>query len=317
VWEREGAWRAGLSILEHDFPKIGRRFLYAPRGPVVGAGWSAKDLEDLFSRVELWAKSRGAVFLKIDPDVPAALDWITPILAKNDFTPAPESGGFSGVQPRCVFRLNIGKNEEELLRAMEQKTRYNIRVAEKKGVRIRPVTERADVETFYKILVETAQRDGFLIRPLKYFLDIAELLGTKGQAQYFLGEKDGQALAGALALTLGPVCWYAYGASSNEGRQHMPNHLMQWTLIQWAKSRGCQLYDFRAVPCDPTPDNPLYGLYRFKKGFGGELTRFVGEYDRVYSPWLYRLWTKGWPMFKKVRKKFLGGARKPAPSPVD
>ncbi|MBI4396554.1 MAG: peptidoglycan bridge formation glycyltransferase FemA/FemB family protein [Elusimicrobia bacterium] len=303
--EREGLWRVGLSILERDFPRIGKRFFYAPRGPVTGEGWSRQDLEALFQVVEERAKARRAVFLKIDPDVTVASDWVRPVLMEAGFTRAPETGGFSGVQPRWVFRLGIDRTEEELLKAMDQKTRYNIRLAEKKGVAIRPIQERSDIETFFKVLAETAQRDRFLIRPVDYFHAIQECLGPRGQAQYFLAEREGRALGGALALAMGPVAWYIYGASSNEGRNYMPNHLMQWTLIRWAKSKGCRLYDFRAVPSNPSPEDPLYGLFRFKKGFGGELTEFVGEFDRVYSPWFYKLWVHGWPLFKSLRKKVL------------
>lgn len=300
--EREGKWRAGVSVLERAFPRTGRCFFYAARGPVPGSGWTPADLAALWQGVENLASRRKAVFLKVDPDVPADADWITPPLREAGFGPAPASGGFAGVQPRCVFRLDIAPPEEALLKGMEQKTRYNIRLAEKRGVRVRTAAGRKDLETFHRILTETGQRDGFLVRPLRYFLDIEELLSGRGQAQYFLAEVEGKALAGALALKLGPVAWYAYGASSGADRQYMPNHLVQWTLIRWAKSHGCRLYDFRAVPCDPSPDNPLQGLYRFKKGFNGRFTRFVGEFDRVYSPWFYRAWVYGWPLFKKIRK---------------
>lgn len=329
VVQRDG-FRVGIQILERDFPKIGYRFFYAPRGPVMGAGCTAEDLNELFRKVEVLARERKAVFLKIDPDIPRSglglpsdplpvfsdlvgenrgADWITDHLVRNKFRKAPEGGGFSGVQPRLVFRLDISKSEEELLQGMEQKTRYNIRLAEKKGVTIRVAEKVQDKETFYRILVETARRDGFLIRPLKYFMDMTECLGEAPSpgvgAQIFLAEREGKPIAGALALRAGPMAWYAYGASANTDRQYMPNHLMQWTLIRWAKSRGCSLYDFRAVPSNPKPEDPLYGLYRFKKGFGAQLTEFVGEYDRVYVPWLYRLWVHGWPLFKKIRRKIL------------
>ncbi|HRY28763.1 MAG TPA: peptidoglycan bridge formation glycyltransferase FemA/FemB family protein [Elusimicrobiota bacterium] len=308
--ERRGGARVGVSVLERDFPKIGRRFFYAPRGPVVATGWRPEDLEQLFLELAGLAKNRRAVFLKMDPDVSLEQDWISSDLRGAGFVPATGGGGFAGVQPRCVFRLKIGASEEELLKNMDQKTRYNIRLAGKKGVTVRPVSDRAEIETFHRILIETGQRDGFMVRPLRYFNDIQDLMGPRGQAQYFLAELGGKALAGALALRFGPVCWYAYGASSNEGRQHMPNHLMQWTMIRWAKSQGCGLYDFRAVPDDPNPQNPLYGLYRFKKGFGGDLVRFVGEFDKVYSPWWYRMWAYGWPVYKSVRKFMRGPARK-------
>jgi lipid II:glycine glycyltransferase (peptidoglycan interpeptide bridge formation enzyme) len=323
---RDGVHQAEVSVLERDLPRTGFRFFYAPRGPRVAETGRPEDVAELFRRVERLARERRAVFLKIDPDVPvsglgagdvvhfpregASSDWITPCLCAAGFRPAPETGGFSGVQPRVVFRLRIDKTEAELLAGMDQKTRYNIRLAERRGVRIRPVSSRADIETFHRILLETGRRDGFLIRPLRYFLDIQETLAPTGHAQFFLAERDevprdDVPLAGALALAEGTTAWYAYGASANHGREHMPNHLMQWTLIRWARARGCALYDFRAVPSRAEPGDPLYGLYRFKKGFGATLTEFVGEYDRVYIPWAYTIWVKGWPLFKKARKALL------------
>jgi lipid II:glycine glycyltransferase (peptidoglycan interpeptide bridge formation enzyme) len=308
VWTRDGRWRAGLSFLERDLPLPGRRLFYAPRGPVVAEGWEPADLAALFGAVEPLARSRGAVLLKIDPDVTGESDWATPALAAAGFRPASASGGFAGVQPRCVFRLDISRPEEELLLAMDQKTRYNIRLSEKRGVTIRETTDPADIATFHGILRETGRRDGFLVRPISYFNGVRELLAPAGQARFFLAEAAGKALAGTLALRMGPVCWYAYGASSSADRHYMPNHLLQWTMIRWAKSQGCRLYDFRAVPCDPSPSDPLHGLYRFKKGFGATFTRFVGEYDRSYSPLLYAAWNRGWPVFKSLRRWMrLGG----------
>jgi peptidoglycan pentaglycine glycine transferase (the first glycine) len=304
--ERDGVWRVGVSALERDFPKIGRRFLYAPRGPLAAEEWRAGDFADLFEAMERLARARKAVFLKMDPDVSEEADWLRAPFESAGFRPAPETGGFSGVQPRCVFRLNIDRAEDEILKGMESKTRYNLRLSEKKGVRVRPVMDDGAVETFHRLLDVTARRDGFLTRPLNYFIAIRDLLGPRGQAQFFLAEKDGAALSGALALTMGPLCWYAYGASSNEERNLMPNYLMQWEMIRWARSKGCKTYDFRAVPSDPSPTDPLYGLYRFKKGFGGEKIRFIGEYDRVYSPLWYGLWTRGWPAFKKIRRLLKG-----------
>lgn len=307
VVARDGQWRAGISVMERDFPVIGRRFFYASRGPIVAEGWNEGDLAELFRQLEILAASRKAIFLKIDPDVEAESDWLSPHIKKAGFVPAPAGGGFSGIQPQCVFRLDISGSEEDILKNMDQKTRYNIRVAEKKGVTIRPIESKQDLETFYRILVETAKRDGFLIRSVRYFTDMADCM--RGNIQYFLAEADGTAIAGSLALTIGPMAWYTYGASSNEHRNLMPNHLMQWTLIRWAKSKACRVYDFRAVPSDITPEHPLYGLYRFKKGFGGKLTTFIGEFDRVYSPTIYNAWVRGWPLYKKIRKILLQGKR--------
>lgn len=302
---RDGAVRAALRILEKDFPKLGYRFFYAPRGPILETGWAEEDLDELFQRAEVLARERRAVLLKIDPDVPAPEELLTGALRQNGFRLAPAVGSLSGVQPRCVFRLDLRPSEEELLAGMDQKARYNIRLAEKKGVTVRPVSDRKDVETFFRLLQETAVRDKFLIRPLRYLLDIQEQFEPRGDAQFFLAEREGAAIAGALALKSGPLCLYAYGASANTGRQYMPNHLVQWTMVRWAKAHGCLVYDFRGVPSNPLPDDPLFGLFRFKKGFGGVFTEFIGEYDRVYVPWLYWLWIYGWPLFKKIRHLLL------------
>lgn len=302
---REGAVRAALRVLEKDFPKIGYRFFYAPRGPILETGWTGADLDELFRRAETLARERRAVFLKIDPDVPGPEEVLTGALRRNGFRLAPAVGSLSGVQPRCVFRLDLRPTEEALLAGMDQKARYNIRLAEKKGVTVRPVSDRKDVETFFRLLQETAVRDKFLIRPLRYLLDIQEQFESRGDAQFFLAEREGQAIAGALALKSGPLCLYAYGASANTGRQYMPNHLVQWTMVRWAKAHGCLVYDFRGVPSNPLPDDPLFGLFRFKKGFGGVFTEFIGEFDRVYVPWLYWLWIYGWPLFKKIRHLLL------------
>ena len=118
-----------------------------------------------------------------------------------------------------------------------------------------------------------------------------------GLARFFLAEYEGEAIAGTLALKLGDKAWYLYGASSNRHRNVMPNYLLQWTMITWARESGCTLYDFRGVSGDLSEDNPLYGLYRFKKGFNGDLVEFVGEWDKVYSPFFYWLWTRALPLY--------------------
>jgi lipid II:glycine glycyltransferase (peptidoglycan interpeptide bridge formation enzyme) len=90
----------------------------------------------------------------------------------------------------------------------------------------------------------------------------------------------------------------------------MPNYLIQWRMIQWSKENGCSLYDFRGVSGDLDESNPLYGLYRFKKGFNGEFTEFVGEWDTVYSPFYYLLWTRGMPLFYRGTRRMLAVRRK-------
>jgi lipid II:glycine glycyltransferase (peptidoglycan interpeptide bridge formation enzyme) len=130
------------------------------------------------------------------------------------------------------------------------------------------------------------------------------------KARIFLAEYDGRVVAGTLALILGQKAWYLYGASSNAYRNVMPNYLIQWRMIQWSKENGCALYAFRGVSGDLDESNPLYGLYRFKKGFNGEFTEFVGEWDMVYSPFYYLLWTRGMPLYYRGTRRMLAVRRK-------
>ena len=147
--------------------------------------------------------------------------------------------------------------------------------------------------------METCERDNFLVRPYSYFEELWDYLVEKGYAKLFMAEYEGKYIAGTLVFLFGQKAIYIYGASSNSHRNVMPNYLIQWTMIKWAKANGAKVYDFRGVPGDLTEDNPLYGLYRFKKGFNGDYVEFVGEYDLVYSPFFYWLWNTAEPVYQK------------------
>ena len=176
---------------------------------------------------------------------------------------------FEAIQPRYVFRLNVeGKTEDELLAGFHQKWRYNIRLAQRKGVTVR-ICGKEMVPAFAELMLTTGVRDGFVTRQPEYFANMLDNLD---------------------------------GASSNEQRNLMPNYLLQWSMIQWAVETGCRVYDFRGVSGDVSEDNPLYGLFRFKQGFGGDFTEFVGEEDLVLSPVIYWAVEHGTSVFKDVRK---------------
>ena len=206
------------------------------------------------------------------------------------------------MQPKFVFRLDITPSEIALLSNMHQKWRYNIKLAGRKGVVIREAQNKEDLKIFYTILQETAKRDHFLVRDYQYFEWIWDYMVSQNYAQIFLAEYEGRVISATLGLILGTKFWYLYGASSNEDRNVMPNYLIQWEMIKWARKQGCTLYDFRGVSGDMDENNPLYGLYRFKKGFGGELTEFMGEMDKVYSPFFYLLWNKVLPLYQKISR---------------
>ena len=228
--------------------------------------------------------------LKIDPDIPSSNRELADYLVSRGFR-FQQKSDFEGIQPRYVFRLDITPELDELFANLHSKTRYNIRLAKRRGVQIKENCTREDLRVFYDVLTITAKRDNFLIRSYDYFETLWDCLVENNLAKLFLAEYKGKVIAGTLAFIFGDKTWYIYGASSNEHRNVMPNYLLQWRMIEWAKENGCRIYDFRGVPGRLTPDNPLYGLYRFKKGFNGEYVEFIGEFDLPYSPVVYQTYT--------------------------
>ncbi len=295
VLEEEGAIIAAISILKRSIP-MGRSIFYAPRGPVLDIKNQAV-LSFLLSEVKKLAQIHKAIYLKIDPDVLIDdQDWQR-ALAEHHFQKASSEAGFEGVQPRFVFRLDIRSDEETLLANLHQKTRYNLKLARKKGVTIDNSADREKLPEFYALLKETAERDRFLIRSYRYFEDMYDYLVPKGLGHLFLGYYEGKMIAGTFLFKYGEKAWYIYGASSNQYRNVMPNYLIQWEMILWSKARGCTMYDFRGVPGHLTEENPLYGLYKFKKGFNGDYCEFIGEYDLIYQPFFYKMYQTFEPMY--------------------
>jgi peptidoglycan pentaglycine glycine transferase (the first glycine) len=295
---------AALSILERRIPGIGKKIFYAPRGPV-GDIHDEQLMDYLFGEVKKFAREKGSIFLKIDPDVPKEDKAFQEYLQTRGFRAGGKGEGFEGVQPKFVFRLDLEPEIETLFNNFHQKTRYNIRLAQKKGVAIRENCGKEELPIFYRILKETTERDKFLVRPYQYFEEMWDCLVSAGQMKIFMAYYEGKPIAGTLALLFGDKAWYLYGASSNSYRNVMPNYLLQWTMIQWAKENQCKVYDFRGVSGNLSEDNPLYGLYRFKKGFNGAFTEFVGEYDLVFSGLYYKLWTTLEPIYQKNIRRLM------------
>ncbi len=303
ILEENGEIRGALLILKRRLPLPGlkKSIFYAPRGPVVDVDQEELN-RHLFAGAAKAAREHGAIFLKIDPDIINDDVTYKEILHNCGFKENQTGLNFEGVQPRFVFRLDIAPSEIKLLENMHSKWRYNIRLAGKKGVMIRPAQDKADLAAFYEILQETAQRDKFLIRGYEYFEWIWDYMVGNNYARIFIAEHEGKIISATLAMITGDKVWYLYGASSNKKRNFMPNYLIQWAMIQWARDMGCSLYDFRGVSGDLDESNPLYGLYRFKKGFGGELTEFMGEWDQVYSPLFYWLWNNFLPLYQNISR---------------
>ena len=298
--DEAGKIKGAMSVLIRPVPKTGRTMVYGNRAPVCDL--DDKDtLYDLLDGVKALAKEHKAYVIKIDPDVPSSNEEFTKYLTDYGFKIKSGGANFEAIQPKYVFRLNIeGKTEEEVLMGFHQKWRYNIRLAMKKGVEVK-ICGKEMVPAFADLMLTTGVRDGFVTRQPEYFADMLDNLGE--HARLYMAFSEGTPIAGTLAIHYGDKVWYLYGASSNEHRNLMPNYLLQWSMIQWAIETGCRIYDFRGVSGIVSEDNPLYGLYRFKQGFGGDFTEFIGEMDYVLSPAFYNAVEKGTSVFKDLRKK--------------
>ena len=297
----DGAIRGSLAVMTRKVPGIGRTLMYGCRGPVCDLD-DRETFSQLLDGARALAKKYKSYVIKIDPDVPSSNTAFSSMLQSFGFRAKEGGKNFEAIQPRYVFRLNVeGKTEEELLANFHQKWRYNIRLAERKGVTVR-VCGKEMVPAFSDLMLTTGVRDGFVTRKPEYFAAMLDNLGEHARL-YMAFDPNDTPIAGTLAIHYGDKVWYLYGASSNEHRNLMPNYLLQWRMIQWAVETNCRIYDFRGVSGDVSEDNPLYGLFRFKQGFGGDFTEFVGEMDLVLSPVIYWAVEHGTSVFKELRKQ--------------
>ena len=274
------AGEVGAQVLFRPLP-LGFTVAYLPKGPVgPRAAWPA-----LWPEVDALCRRERAVFLKVEPDV-----WEE----EPDATPPPRfRPSLHAIQPRRTLVVSLAGSEEEILARMKQKTRYNIRLAARKGVTVRPWD---DVAGFHRLMQETGARDGFGVHSLAYYRRAYDLFHPRGEAELLVAEYQGEPLAALMVFARGRRAWYFYGASTGKHRNKMPTYLLQWEAMRWAKARGCTEYDLWGVP-DADGDtleaqftrrrDGLWGVYRFKRGFGGVLRR-APVWDRVYRPWLYR-----------------------------
>jgi len=281
-WEpvRIVAGEVGVQILFRKLP-LGFTVAYIPKAVVDKL---------LFKEIDSVCKRKRAIFLKIEPDL-----W-------DDQKPGAwnlEPGiSLFNIQPPRTIIVDIRGAEEEIMARMKQKTRYNIRLAKKKGVAVRAWD---DIESFHKMMLVTGGRDDFGVHSLEYYRRAYELFHPSGMCELLVAEHEGKPLAALMVFARGRRAWYIYGASTEEERNRMPNYLIQWEAMRWAKARGCEEYDLWGVPDEDeatleanfeTRQDGLWGVYRFKRGFGGELRRAAQAMDRVYNQPLYWLYLR-------------------------
>jgi lipid II:glycine glycyltransferase (peptidoglycan interpeptide bridge formation enzyme) len=283
--------KAGVQILFRKLP-LGFTIGYIPK-PVLSDQLLV--IGDQFWReIEDVCRKHRAIFLKLEPDLwedswPEEFSRIT----HYQFRTSPHN-----IQPPRTILIDIKNKEEEILANMKQKTRYNIRLAAKKGVTVRGWD---DIQSFHKMMLLTGERDGFGVHSREYYQCAYDLLHPKQMGELLVAEYESKPLAALFAARNGNRAYYLYGASTDEERNRMPTYLLQWEAIRWAKARGCEEYDLWGTPDEDETTleanfekrhDGLWGVYRFKRGFGARLKRSVQAMDRVYNPLLYWAYLK-------------------------
>jgi lipid II:glycine glycyltransferase (peptidoglycan interpeptide bridge formation enzyme) len=288
------------------------KVMYISKGPAL----AYEDIalaSTVLDHLQAFARKQKAIWLKIDPDVIAA----TGVPREADDTSNPtgqalihelQTRGWRFSDDQIQFRntvtIDLKRSEDQLLAAMSQSTRRKIRIAEREGVIVRPGT-LDDLTMLYHLYRVTSERDGFLIRPQEYYQREWRYLMEAGLAQPLIAEHDGEAIAHVILFHFGRKCWYFYGASSNEAREKMPNYLLQWEAMRWAKAQGYAIYDMWGAPDQFTESDSMWGVYQFKRGFRGTIVRYIGAWDYAPYPPLYKAYTQ-------VMPKLLGWLRRRA-----
>lgn len=309
-------------ILIRNIPKTKWSLFYLPEGPVLDPDY-AKNVVDWLTPLRDFAKESGAFNLKLGPQVTIntwSASTIKSAISDNvyrqfkDVDPdrvnpfgneigtklrnldgkqiETDGEGFGDVQPRFVFAIDVqDKSDEELLASFSQEWRRNIKKAEKSEVRVRQATF-SDLETFHTLYKETAKRDKFTPRPLNYFKQMWKSLNENSnnlaEMRLYIAEQENICHAACLWVRVGKHVWYTYGASSTSGRELRPSNAIQWQMMRDARDAGASIYDMRGIAATLNEKSPLFGLLRFKIGTGGKVIQYVGEWDFVLKPLIYK-----------------------------
>ena len=321
--------------------------LYSPRGPLLD--WSNEPLRNrVLDDLQTFARKQGAIFLKMDPDVvegtgvPHSQEDVVDNTGETVMSELERRGwGYASdqIQFKNTVLIDLNPTEEELLARMKQKTRYNIRLAEKKGVTMRVGTGE-DLAMLYKMYAETSLRDGFVIRDEGYYQTVWQLFMAENHSQSsnspisslqlpitnyrlptpsaepLIAEVDGEPVAAIFVFYFAGCAYYVYGMSRAVHREKMPTYLLQWEAMKRAKAKGCTIYDLWGAPDVFDESDSMWGVYRFKEGLGGKVVRTLGAWDFAPNPLWYKIYSEIIPRVldvmrsrgKAKTKQSLGGA---------
>jgi peptidoglycan pentaglycine glycine transferase (the first glycine) len=312
--DHAGQVRAACLVLLRDVALGGLptrlKVIYAPKGPLLD--WNDAALrQQVLDDLKKLARRLGAIFIKIDPDVvlgsgvpgtPNAQETHLGQAVRADLAAHGWRESAEQIQFRNTVLIDLRDDEEALMARMKQKTRYNVRLAGRKGVSVRAGSHQ-DFSMLYHMYAETSLRDGFAIRPQDYYECVWSTFMRDGMVEPLIAEVDGDAVAAVVIFHFEKRAWYLYGMSRDLHREKMPNYLLQWQAICHARAAGCQVYDLWGAPERFEESDPLWGVYRFKEGLGGQVIRHLGAWDLPIHPWMYHLYTQFLPRILNVLRR--------------
>jgi lipid II:glycine glycyltransferase (peptidoglycan interpeptide bridge formation enzyme) len=283
--------------------------VYTPKGPLFD--WNNARLRNqVLADLTQFSKKKGGIFLKIDPDIQVG----TGVPGEEDSSETPfgrmitdelKTGGWRFSQDQIQYRntvlVDLQEKEEEMLARMKQKTRYNIRLAARKRVVVRAGAVE-DLPLLYKMYAETSARDGFAIREKRYYLTLWKMFLEAGMMEPLIAHVEGEAVAAMCVFRFGGTAVYMHGMSLPIHRNKMPTYLLQWEAMRRAKAAGCAVYDLWGAPNVFDETDTMWGVFRFKRGLGGQVVRTVGAWDLPLKPLMYRLYTGVIPNVLEIMK---------------
>jgi len=296
---------AGAQALYPSLP-FGLTLAYVPKGPLVD--WhDERVVGTLLAALRQVARRHAAFCLRLEPDL-LDEEALTARFARHGFRPSPQAA-----QPRSTIIIDLNREEDDILARFKRRTRQKIRSAASRGVIVRGGTA-ADLPVFQSLLEETARRKDFAIHSAEFYRAVYDLFVPSGHARFLLATYQDTVLDGIIICALGRKAWALYGASGRTHRNLKSNYLLHWEAMRWAKKKGCLTYDMWGIPDEGEEvlereflrrSDGLWGVYRFKRGFGGRVVRYLGAYDQVYDrlvhsvcnlvgDCLQRIWGETW-----------------------
>ena len=266
------AWQISF----HRIPKTKFTIGYLPKGSSPN-----KSVVEFLKKI---GKENNSIFIKFEPNVECQTQ------KKEEFVRLGLTPGKS-LFTKYTSTIDLKRSEEEILKSFKPKTRYNIRLAEKHGIKVRKDNSQKAFESYLDLLFETTKRQGFFAHDKKFHYQQWEILNPAGISHLLTATYQGKILAAFLLFAFNRVLYYPYGASTREHKELMAPTLLMWEAIKFGKSMGCESFDLWGdIEPDPSPSNPYFGFHKFKEGFSPKLIEFIGTYDLVTNPSLYQIY---------------------------